>query len=295
LKRPLSINSGAAGLYNPAGFGMPIFMDRHNIRGQTAAGLAEAHRKDVEIQDRYGVKFLTYWFDQERGTTFCLIDAPDAESARQVHEAAHGEIAEDIIPVDLSAVEAFLGRIGDPPADTKTGSILDRGLRAIMFTDIVGSTALTARLGDVRGLEMIRAHDALTRRALEDHSGREVKRTGDGIMASFQCIANAVACGCSIQRAFERFNIESEEKLRVRVGIHAGEPVEDDNDLFGVTVHVAARICKQAAPDSVAVSTIVRDLTGGRFSFAELGHFHLKGISGPIHLHEVKWRLNAFA
>ena len=92
---------------------MPIFMDRHNIEGETAAGIAEAHRKDLEIQDQYGVKFLTYWFDQERGTTFCLIDAPDAESARNVHEAAHGAIPQDIIPVDISAVEAFLGRIGD--------------------------------------------------------------------------------------------------------------------------------------------------------------------------------------
>src|SRR5436190_1508878 len=133
------------------GIFMPIFMDRHNIEGETAAGIAEAHRRDLEIQDRYGVKFLTYWFDQDRGTTFCLIDAPNAESARQVHEAAHGAIAEDIIPVDLSAVEAFLGRIGDPPP---AEPISEPGFRAIMFTDIVDSTGLTARLGDVSGLGM---------------------------------------------------------------------------------------------------------------------------------------------
>jgi class 3 adenylate cyclase len=269
---------------------MPIFMDRHNIEGETAAGIAEAHRKDLEIQDQYGVKFLTYWFDQERGTTFCLIDAPDAESARQVHEAAHGAMAEDIIPVDLSAVEAFLGRISDPPSESRTEATHDGGLRAIMFTDIVDSTGLTARLGDRRGVEMIRAHDSLTRRALEDHSGREIKRTGDGIMASFQSVTGAVRCGCSIQRAFDDFNSKSEEKLQLRIGIHAGEPVEDDNDLFGVTVHVAARVCKAAAPESVTVSRVVRNLAGDQFNFAELGHFHLKGISEPIYLHEVKWR-----
>lgn len=273
---------------------MPIFMDRHNIEGETAAGIAEAHRKDLEIQDQYGVKFLTYWFDQERGTTFCLIDAPDAQSARHVHEAAHGAIPQDIIPVDLSAVEAFLGRIGDPPAESRRGPAHDRGLRAIMFTDIVDSTGLTTRLGDLRGLEMVRAHDSITRRALEQHSGRETKHTGDGIMASFQSVTAAVSCGCTIQQAFADFNRESEEKLQVRIGIHAGEPVEDHNDLFGVTVHVAARICKAAAPNSVTVSRVVRNLAGCQFDFAELGHFHLKGISEPIYLHEVRWRQSAF-
>src|SRR5262249_46925799 len=155
------------------------------------------------------------------------------------------------IPVDLSAIEAFLGRIADPPSESLAGPIQETGFRAIMFTDIVDSTGLTARLGDMRGLEMIRAHDSLARRALEKHSGREIKRTGDGIMASFQSVASAIRCGCSIQHAFDDFNRKSEEELKVRIGIHAGEPVEDDNDLFGVTVHLAARVCKAAAPDSV--------------------------------------------
>jgi class 3 adenylate cyclase len=269
---------------------MPIFMDRHNIQGETAASIAEVHRKDLEVQDRYGVKFLTYWYDQERGTTFCLIDAPDAEAARQVHEAAHGAIAQDIIPVDLSAVEAFLGRIADPPQESVSEPIQEPGFRAIMFTDIVDSTGLTARLGDLRGLEMFRTHDSLARRALEQHSGREIKRTGDGIMASFTSVASAICCGCAIQRAFQEFNCRSKEQLKVRIGIHAGEPVEDGNDLFGVTVHVAARVCKAASPESVTVSKTVRNFAGDQFSFTELGHFRLKGIEESIHLHEVRWR-----
>jgi hypothetical protein len=72
---------------------MPIFLDRHNLTGLSAADIAEAHRKDLEVQARYGVRFLTYWFDQERGTGFCLIDAPDAETAMQVHDEAHGDVA----------------------------------------------------------------------------------------------------------------------------------------------------------------------------------------------------------
>lgn len=265
---------------------MPIFMDRHNMPDATAVDLAEAHRKDVAIQDQYGVKFLTYWFDQSRGNTFCLIDAPDAETAMQVHATAHGQVALDVIPVDLSAVEAFLGRIGDPaPAAGNEG--IDSGLRAVMFTDIVESTAMTERLGDVMALEMIRSHDAMTRRALANHGGREIKHTGDGIMASFQSIPAAVACGCAIQKAFAEFNRASAQALRVRIGIHVGEPVEEHNDLFGATVQIAARVCAAAGPETVVVSGAVRDIVDGQFVFGELGHFHLKGIAAPVSLYRV--------
>src|SRR5215208_4416113 len=101
-----------------------------------------------------------------------------------------------------------------------------------MFTDIVDSTGMTARLGDARSVEMVRAHDAMVRRALKDRRGREVKHTGDGIMASFDDTNAAVQCARAIQQAFDAFNLASKEKLRVRIGLDVGEPV-DSNDLFG--------------------------------------------------------------
>src|SRR6185295_18613940 len=81
---------------------MPIFMDRHHLHGMTPEHVAEAHRKDLEIQDRYGVKYLTYWYDSERCMGFCLVDAPDAATAEQVHREAHGQIPSEIIGVDLA-------------------------------------------------------------------------------------------------------------------------------------------------------------------------------------------------
>src|SRR5918999_4264498 len=165
---------------------MPIFLDRHDLRGLTAADIAEAHRKDLEVQDRYGVRFLTYWFDEARGTGFCLIDAPDIQTAMQVHDEAHGDVAKDVIEVDLSAVQAFLGRVSDPaPTGPEAKITYDAALRAIMFTDIVDSTGMTARLGDTRAVEMVRAHDAMVRRALKDRRGRGVQDTGVGLIASF--------------------------------------------------------------------------------------------------------------
>jgi hypothetical protein len=151
---------------------MPIFLDRHDLSGLTAADIAEAHRKDLEVQERYGVRFLTYWFDEARGTGFCLIDAPDIATAMRVHDEAHGDVAKDVIEVDLSAVEAFLGRVSDPRPSSSGGKVtFDAALRAVMFTDIVDSTGMTARLGDARSVEMVRAHDAIVRRAPQGQAG----------------------------------------------------------------------------------------------------------------------------
>ena len=129
---------------------MPIFLDRHDVVEFSAEEVAKLHVKDLEIQDQYGVKFLTYWYDAERRTTFCLVDAPDKEIADRVHAEAHGHVSNQMIAVDLSAVEAFLGRIQDPPT-AKMKPIDDSAFRAIMFTDMVGSTEMTAQLGDGGG------------------------------------------------------------------------------------------------------------------------------------------------
>src|SRR6185312_16971310 len=115
---------------------MPILLDRHEMHGLTAADVAAAHQKDLEIQDQYGVRYLTYWFDEPRASAFCLVDAPDIEAAKKVHEVAHGQVASEFIEVDLSAVEAFLGRIADPAGQRhQHRPVMDAAHRAIMFTD----------------------------------------------------------------------------------------------------------------------------------------------------------------
>jgi class 3 adenylate cyclase len=268
---------------------MPIFLDRHDLHGLTAADIADAHRKDLELQDRYGVRFLTYWFDQARHTAFCLIEAPDVATAMRVHKEAHGEVASDVIQVDLAAVEAFLGRVADPPAQ-EHAHVHDTAFRAVMFTDIVDSTGMTGRLGDARAVEMIRAHDALVRRALKDSGGREIKHTGDGIMACFSEVGAAVDCARAIQRSFDAFNLASAEKLRVRIGIDAGDPIEDSNDLFGATVQKAARICQDATPEGIVVSEAVRTRLAARFELNQLGTRTLKGFGEAVPLYEVAWR-----
>jgi class 3 adenylate cyclase len=271
---------------------VPIFMDRHDIPGVTAEHVFDAHRRDIENQGRYGVKYMTYWFDQERGSVFCLVESPDAATAERVHRESHGEVAGAIIPVDLAAVEAFLGRIGDPRAASGAAApAVDRGLRAVMFTDIVGSTEMTARLGDSAALELVRAHDALVRRGLEAYGGREIKHTGDGIMASFDNVANSVRAAADIQRRFAAYNADASETLSVRIGIDAGEPVTEGNDLFGSTVQLASRLCSEAEANGIIVSGFASELCQEDAArFVALGERRLKGFADKAQVFRFEWR-----
>src|SRR5690606_11777696 len=130
----------------------------------------------------------------------------------------------------------------------------------------------------------------LVRRALRDVHGREVKHTGDGIMASFDEVPAAVECARAIQRTFDAFNLASTEKLRVRIGLDAGEPFVDSNDLFGTTVNLAARICETAGPERILVSEIVHGRLPDTVPAAPLGPQRLRGFAEPVPLFEVAWR-----
>ena len=273
---------------------MAIFMDRHDLTGVTAEEIADAHRKDLEIQDRYGVKFLTYWFDEQRGTTFCLVEAPDKHTAQCVHREAHGHVAGEIVEVALSAVEAFLGRIQDPePPIGHSLANPDSGHRAIMFTDIVDSTKITARLGDRVATEMIRAHDSIVRRGLTASGGREVKHTGDGIMASFIATAAAVDCAITVQQGFARYNRGNAEPIHIRIGLDCGEPVEDSNDLFGSTVQLAARLCSAASRDQILVSENIYRECGRQNILQPLKPRRLKGFSQAVQSFQCAWSATA--
>lgn len=270
---------------------MPIFMDRHVIAGATAGDIAEAHRKDLEIQDQYGVKFLTYWFDDRRGTTFCLVDAPNQDAVQCVHRDAHGHIPGEIVEVSLSAVEAFLGRIHDP--EPRSQALSEAAHRAIMFTDIVDFTSINQRLGDLMATELIRAHDFIVRQCSKRFGGQEVKHTGDGIMASFPLSTAAVNAAVNIQREFSRYNANNPEPIHVRIGLDCGEPVEDNNDLFGRTVQLAARLCACASGDQILVSENIYLEDGRRDVFGSPVSRQLKGFPQAVSSFECLWLQSA--
>jgi class 3 adenylate cyclase len=263
-------------------------MDRHDDMEITPEELAGAHEQDLAVQAKHGVRYLSYWFDPEAKSVFCLVDAPNREAAEAVHREAHGAMANKIIQVEGHAVMSFLGAA---PAHPAGEAYVETAFRTILFTDIVGSTDMTQRLGDAKAMELVRMHDLVVRKELAAVGGNEVKHTGDGIMASFSSVARAIECAVAIQRALESHRADAEHPIHVRIGVSAGEPVAEADDLFGAAVQLAARACNHAAASSILVSTAVRELCVGKgFAFEARGPFELKGFDELVQLFEVTWR-----
>jgi len=165
------------------------------------------------------------------------------------------------------------------------------GPLTVLFTDVEGSTALTQRLGDAKARDLLREHERTVREALKSHGGSEVKTMGDGFMASFSSATKALECAIAMQRALAEHNEEAEEPIMVRVGLNAGEPIAEDEDLFGTAVNRAARITATAKGGEILVANVVRELAEGKdFLFADRGETNLKGFDEPVRLYEVRWR-----
>lgn len=164
------------------------------------------------------------------------------------------------------------------------------GLRTIVFTDLEGHTAIVDQLGDMEGRTLLREHERLTRRALREHGGSEIKTLGDGFMASFASTQRALECAIALQESVSSSPILSAHQLRVRVGINAGEPIAEEGDLFGRSVIVASRIAGAAAGGGILVANVVRELTAGKgFAFREVGWRELRGLGDPVRLWALEW------
>lgn len=160
--------------------------------------------------------------------------------------------------------------------------IHSRVLATLLFTDLVDSTALAGRLGDARWRELLSAHFESARKELERFGGREVKTTGDGLLATFDGPARALHCAAAVRNGAHR------EGLQIRAGVHVGEVELVGDDVRGVAVHEAARIIAAAAPDEILVSDMTRALAqASGLTFEDRGTHRLKGLDG-------EWRLAAF-
>jgi class 3 adenylate cyclase len=277
---------------------MPLYMDIHNLpEGTTLEDVAKAHAKDMEIQRKYGVEYSKYWLNEKAGKVFCLCHAPNAEAAEQVHREAHGMLPDKIIEIQPELAEGFLG---DVETNAAGAAILpaggadarDPGIRTVLFTDVVNSTTLTQSLGDQAALAILGVHDTIVRDALSALGGREIKHTGDGIMACFISPASAVRCAIQVQRELDKHaKANPDGTLKVRVGAAAGEPVEQHNDLFGSTVQLASRLCAYAQPEQILVSNAIAELCLGKgLLFEDLGEVTLKGFGSPVRAHAAGWK-----
>jgi class 3 adenylate cyclase/pimeloyl-ACP methyl ester carboxylesterase len=195
----------------------------------------------------------------------------------------------------LATTEDFLGSakvLARPPAPYPLPKRQPAGaVRALLYTDVEGHSEMMQRLGDARGRELLRAHESLTRESLRKFHGEEVKTLGDGFLASFSSAQAALECAAELQRAFEAQPPVHGETLRVRVGVNAGEPIVEDDDLFGSAVIATSRIAGHAHGGQVLLARVVRELVAGKgFQFDDRGELDLDGGREATHLYELRWR-----
>ena len=192
---------------------------------------------------------------------------------------------------DAEAVHSAIDEFLSEGEEATAAHLAPEDIHTILFTDVEGSTALTQRLGDARARELLREHERMVREALKSHGGSEVKTMGDGFMASFSSATKALECAIAMQRAFAQHNESAEESIKVRIGLNAGEPIAEDEDLFGTAVNLAARICAQAEAGQILAPIVVRELAAGKqFMFADLGETELRGFEDLVRLYELRWR-----
>ena len=160
----------------------------------------------------------------------------------------------------------------------------------ICFSDIVGYTEMTDRLGDHRTHELLRSHTAMLRKELIINRGAEVKSEGDGFMLAFRDPVDALAFAVAFQRALDAHEWPEEVgALRVRIGVHRGEVIREADDFFGRTVIIGARVAASAGAGEVLVTDEVRKAAGDDFTFGEVRELTLKGLSTTYPAAPLDW------
>ena len=229
---------------------MPIFMDRHDVSETvTAENVAQLHQEDLKIQHKFNCRGLTYWFDKERSTAFCLVEAPNKQALIDMHDKAHGEIPHRIIEVDASIVESFLGRIEDPEKsqNTELNIINDPAFRTIM---VIRLKNISFKKPNSKFQEDYKS--ILT--TAKQFEGNTVKQEEDYFLISFKSVSKAVLCALEIDSKFGKNDF-----IKLKIGLSAGVPVTEKDAIFEETIKLAERMCANIQA-RVAVSSEVKDL-----------------------------------
>lgn len=168
--------------------------------------------------------------------------------------------------------------------------VLNSGVAVIGFTDIEGFSTYADRHGDQAASELLSRHNEVVRSALRRHHGFEIKQLGDGFMVSFASAQRALLCMIEIQQEIRELQGTQNLDLNVRIGVHAGEAIQDDQDVIGRTVNIAERVMDAARGGQVLVSEVVRSLAGPvpELAYVDQGEHQLKGFDEPQRLYEIR-------
>ncbi len=188
-----------------------------------------------------------------------------------------------------TSVDAVAATVGSERPSLRPAAAPD-GTVTVLFTDIEASTKLNDRLGDLRWLELLRAHHAIVREQVHQHGGFEVKSQGDGFMIAFPSARRAVQCARAIQREIDsRLGQHPDGPIRLRIGLHTGEAIREEADFYGKNIVLAARIADQARGGEILASAVVKQLTesAGDVNFEDERELELEGITGTHRVYKV--------
>jgi len=240
---------------------MPIYMDRHFLSDlATAEVVAQLHQEDLKIQDDFGCRGLTYWFDGKRKTAFCLIEAPNKEALKKMHDHAHGEVPNMIIEVNADIVESFLGRIEDPvkSQNTELNIINDPAFRTIMVTSLKWVSLKNKATN--KFTSFIQNYNNLIANSIAKFNGRLVQHKQGYILTSFDSVTNAILCTTEMRKAYEKISDKTHDaEVQLKIGLSAGVPVTQKDQIFEDTIKVAEYLC-DVVKGQIVVSSEVKDL-----------------------------------
>ena len=200
--------------------------------------------------------------------------------------------AQGVDPSDTKSSIAIVAASVDAKRPDLSPHAASDGTVTLMFSDMVEFTAMTERLGDRRAHEIVGSHNAIVREQCTAHEGSEIELQGDGFLLAFPSPRRGLLCAIGIQRAFGAYNREHpDEPIRVRIGLHTGEAIKDQDRFFGLSVILAARIAAQATGEEILVSKAVKALTksAADLRFGTGRDVSLKGITQPQRLFTLSW------
>ncbi len=239
---------------------MPIFMDIHDTTNATAADIAAAHQRDLDLQDEFNCKFVYFWHDIPNCTGFCVFEAPDKESVINLHNKTHNAILPNkIIEVELSEVEFFLGKIANIAWSNKNspfvGYINETVHRTIMYLEIANPIQFKLNISHDKFVDLIKLQKKLIKDSFLKFEGNKVSWENDNILTSFLSNENTIKCAMDIQNKLIKLSHHENIKFSFSMGLSFGAPVTESDDLYGEVINLAKKLGYIARENQILISS----------------------------------------